>query len=436
MRDKRVSVLALQETHLSESHLADLERLYSRLLIINSAHENATSTAGVAIVINKDHITNLDRVKSWEIVPGRALAVQLEWKDQVITFLAVYGPNDKSNSEALWSDIASWWEDNRLEVPGIDVLLGDFNLVEDEIDRAPVRTASVDEAKPALRTLCEKLKVSDGWQNWNPGRLEWTWRRPNSFERSRIDRIYLSETWMGDSRDWSTGHELGGTDHYLVTACLTNHLSPEVGKGRWAMPNGVTEDQKYKDQLKPVAQKLRREAEELQTRPRSSSRNIQHLLESFKDSSASLARQRGKVMGSKAKREIADLNKKRVSVQNDESIDVEEKAAKVQEIESSIEEQQAKQSRQQSDSSKTSNWVFDDANTKYFHRLNKDHKPRDTLKSLKKPGDGAPEWETHSPGMAKVARDFYERLQTVDTNVDDDARNEALDEALNHSNWL
>jgi hypothetical protein len=71
MKTRRIGILALQETHLNTTQEQSMIELYGRRLVIanSSDPERATSSAGVAFVLNKD----LVKVKSWnmwEVIPG------------------------------------------------------------------------------------------------------------------------------------------------------------------------------------------------------------------------------------------------------------------------------------------------------------------------------------------------------------------------------
>jgi len=74
MRDQKIAILAVQETHLTNDQLADLNRLFERQLIFyNTADNENTNSKGVAIVINK-RLLAWREVRFEEMIPGRALA--------------------------------------------------------------------------------------------------------------------------------------------------------------------------------------------------------------------------------------------------------------------------------------------------------------------------------------------------------------------------
>lgn len=79
MREKKIGILSIQETHLLPEHEMQIEALYSkRLKVINSADPfRPGNSAGVAFVINKE-ILNIDDLETTEIIPGRALALRIK----------------------------------------------------------------------------------------------------------------------------------------------------------------------------------------------------------------------------------------------------------------------------------------------------------------------------------------------------------------------
>ncbi|KZV96682.1 DNase I-like protein, partial [Exidia glandulosa HHB12029] len=314
--------MAIQETHLDAGHLATIATLWPSLHVINSAHANATSTAGIAIVLNKSHLLNPEKTSHWEIIPGRALLAQIKWRDREVFILAVYGPNGVQESKDMWSSIDTWLDEHKLEIPAIDIIMGDMNFVEDEIDRVPTRLAAVDEAEESFRSLKLRFDLQDGWRKLNGDRKEYTWRRPGSRERSRLDRIYLKSNWTEESRHWQCKPALPSSDHWMVSVDLTDNLCPEVGEGRWAMPNAVTEDYEFKAILKPRTQQFLRDVKHARAN-RTTARNPQTVFETFKDDVGQHARSRGAAVGSTAKREEARLDSERKRTENDPTIDEE-----------------------------------------------------------------------------------------------------------------
>ncbi|KAJ7779323.1 hypothetical protein DFH07DRAFT_730276 [Mycena maculata] len=62
--------------------------------LFHSAHpEKATSTTGVAFVLNKNYL-DVGNTREYELIPGRALMLVIPWhKGKFLVILNVYAPN-------------------------------------------------------------------------------------------------------------------------------------------------------------------------------------------------------------------------------------------------------------------------------------------------------------------------------------------------------
>ncbi|KAG2072516.1 hypothetical protein BDR04DRAFT_1013372, partial [Suillus decipiens] len=82
MRNQKIGILCVQETHLSPEHQLQINSLYVyRLLVLNSSDTaHPGSSAGVAIILNKE-ITNTLSAKLHTIIPGHAIVLSINWHD-------------------------------------------------------------------------------------------------------------------------------------------------------------------------------------------------------------------------------------------------------------------------------------------------------------------------------------------------------------------
>lgn len=87
MKDRRIGVLCLQETHLTPKRVTTIEELFGKRLhlLYSQPPDRAGSAQGVAIVLNRD-ITNTCGIKRHIIIPGRAILVTIPWhQTQTVT---------------------------------------------------------------------------------------------------------------------------------------------------------------------------------------------------------------------------------------------------------------------------------------------------------------------------------------------------------------
>ncbi|KAF6747266.1 Endonuclease/exonuclease/phosphatase [Ephemerocybe angulata] len=279
MRDGRIGLLALQETHLDVGGDDTLNDRFRRLLIHNSPHpDSPTSKAGVAIVINK-YTMNWEKSSCDDIIPGRAVLCTLPKKNgEMLHILAVYAPS--GNSEENPGDDP----DNPLQwLPHVDVLLGDLNIVESALDRIPAKTDDASAAR-ALTAFRERFCLVDGWRLENPSTISYTFRtskRGTANSRSRIDRIYVTAGLLDSTREWCISTPIIPTDHKMISMML-------------APP-----DTRLLDYLKSRGSTLRKDLDALASTDRSEASNPQVLWAAFKADILAFA---SKLMKTKASR--------------------------------------------------------------------------------------------------------------------------------------
>ena len=84
----KIAILAIQETHLDEEITNRIRMSYGKKMNILTSYnpENLRTTAGVAFVINKSLIAP-NEIVTHELVPGRALAIEIKWLEMETTRL-------------------------------------------------------------------------------------------------------------------------------------------------------------------------------------------------------------------------------------------------------------------------------------------------------------------------------------------------------------
>jgi len=126
-----------------------------------------------------------------EIIPGRALLLNLPWKERdPHRILGIYAPNSPGDNTAFWESLSQKWNESNL--PRLDLLLGDFNVVEEGADCQPAHEDN-ERTVESLQNFKSSFLLWDGWRATHPTKLSYTCLQTARTTHSRIDRIYVTD---------------------------------------------------------------------------------------------------------------------------------------------------------------------------------------------------------------------------------------------------
>ncbi|KAJ7201010.1 Endonuclease/exonuclease/phosphatase [Mycena pura] len=326
MREQKAGVLIVTETHLDDEHKNNVDTLFKRAMRLEFTPdpEAPTARAGLAFALNRNTV-EADNVSTTVIIPGRAMILKMKNVDgSNLSILGIYAPNRPYLNAAFWRDIKAWYIAHQ-NTDRPDVLGGDFNFVEDGIDRLPTHPdskASVD----AFDELKMYLGLMDGWRETYPTTCAYTFMQAPSQggSQSRIDRIYIKRDLFENSFEWEMQAVGIETDHRMVTMRLTTEDAPTIGHGRWVWPAHIIRDKALaktihddgltlQNELAAIAQK------ELngQWNPR---HNAQTLWVDFTTKMCAEARTRAKITVPQIVEEIAEIKNKIDLIENDKDL--------------------------------------------------------------------------------------------------------------------
>ncbi|KAG2738875.1 DNase I-like protein, partial [Suillus brevipes Sb2] len=291
MREKKIGILCLQETHLDNQHETQIDTLYARRMkVINSKDPTRPSTsAGVAFVINRE-LTNTDNIETFELIPGRALVLKIKWhSNETLTILNIYAPNNLTQHPDFWERINAKWQEHNLPHP--DFMLGDFNVTEDPLDRAPAKLDN-ENAISALRELRQNLNLQDTWRELHPTERVFTFYSNNN-SYSRLDRIYTAPTHQQNLHNWDSSTSAIPTDHRMASVRLALTNTPFIGQGRWSWPLGLINDKHLIKKMSEIGIITQQKIME-QTSNRDENQHPQRTWEEFKEQIRQEARKTAK----------------------------------------------------------------------------------------------------------------------------------------------
>ncbi|KAI0312818.1 Endonuclease/exonuclease/phosphatase, partial [Amylostereum chailletii] len=296
IRERHIGILALQETHLTEPDVESLTRMYPNIRVFSSRNETHPNREGVAFVINRQ-MTHADGVTLTEIIPGRAILLRIPWHgSMILQVLNIYAPNSPADNTNFWNTL-----------PRPDIVLGDFNLVEDAIDRIPCH-ADADAPVEALNAFMHGFHLHDGWRSSNPMSKAFTFVPPNNAYQSRLDRIYTTHRIYQNALNWTISDSSIPTDHNLVSVQIIDADAPFIGQGRRTLPLALMRDKKFMTGAAKIMKKylpLIRNSRLQQT----ATHNPQTLMKESKNELTNLAHEQAIVAVPQLRKTIARLEK-------------------------------------------------------------------------------------------------------------------------------
>lgn len=141
MKEQHIAVLMLQETHLTPERVLAVEKMTAHNIKIFylSNPERPTAREGVAVVLNKK-LLRVGDASVRTIVPGRVLQVSVPWHgNEVLQILCVYAPTSEGEAvrKAFFETVSGFYRE-RPRLPRPTIMAGDFNNIEDMVDRMPM----------------------------------------------------------------------------------------------------------------------------------------------------------------------------------------------------------------------------------------------------------------------------------------------------------
>ncbi|KAF9494934.1 DNase I-like protein [Pleurotus eryngii] len=314
MRENKFGIMILQETHMDEEREANIQNLFGRRLVIKASADPTSprQRAGIAAVLNRGEF-DAEHAKVEELVPGRAILVKATIHNgKALTILGVYAPNSTSENAKFWDKIRLSFIENPNEKRP-DIMLGDFNVVEDAIDRQPAHMER-NSATEALDKLKLELGLRDGWRTVYPDSVKFTFQQTRIGEgdmpaMSRIDRIYITNNQLRKARDWRIQPSgLNSADHWIISVQVSAEDAPEIGNGRWTIPERVLEDKRFLEKAKEIAKDWAKKNEHIGNE-RTEENNPQQTYICFKNELMRTARNRDKVLVPQIKRAMEQTQK-------------------------------------------------------------------------------------------------------------------------------
>jgi ribonuclease HI/exonuclease III len=235
MKQRKYAIVAIQETRINTEIATQLQKLHPSIVILNNGQ--FSSKQGVAFIINKKLFAGKNNTWThYPLIDNRASLLRINWRGEHHDIINIYSPNADTDKlafiENLTNAITSITD---LQNP---ILLGDWNCVEDSLDRQPPREDDHN-VLIALDNLKHKLKLVDGWRLQHPTDLKYSLTHVSNNTLARIDRIYVTKTQELFTNEWKIDSSASLSDHDFVSVKLLKQHEPEQGPGLARFPIDV-----------------------------------------------------------------------------------------------------------------------------------------------------------------------------------------------------
>ncbi|KIM64469.1 hypothetical protein SCLCIDRAFT_15235 [Scleroderma citrinum Foug A] len=211
-------------------------------------------------------------------ISRRAIFLSIPRKHgDTLHLINVYALNDLTQHAHFWAEVTTHWSANHLPHPHL--LLGNFNMVEDPIDRVPARSDS-EPVSTALRTCRQTLGLQDTWHHSFPDERSFSYISAHN-TMSRIDRIYTNSTTGKCLSDWVVECSEVPSDHRMILVRFAPQNAPYIGKGHWSWPVGLLYNKPLNGKIHALGLELQEQMSSLPPNDRMS--NVQTLWQSFKN---------------------------------------------------------------------------------------------------------------------------------------------------------
>jgi hypothetical protein len=248
------NLIVLTETHLTSDRLLKLQREFPQFLMTTNCLD--TNTGGVTFISLNPKFVNWRPEDVFYIGnEGRSLGINVSLHDDTqatasgtattkVKIVGVYLPNTAVSAKAYLTNLHS-----ELPPRGIDILMGDFNMVEDAIDRFPPHPDQGD-LVTTMKLLTNTRRLDDGWRKaHSSGSADgFTFKSSNEcLSRSRIDRVYVTDEVFGKSSKWQVAETPSSFDHRIVAFDYTPNVKIDRGPAPWRMNMAYFEKEAYQE---------------------------------------------------------------------------------------------------------------------------------------------------------------------------------------------
>lgn len=413
-----IDLLVVQESRLTQELTNEIRKELPGYHFITNG--TRSTKEGITLIIKKQ-IGQRIRIAHTILIPGRASHFKVELKEQTINLVGVHFPNELEKKLEFTEKISKALDN--LNTTQDLIILGDFNFVERNEDRLPARNDpyAIREQFTKLKT---KVRVKDGWEQYNPDKADYTYHQEATGSKARIDRIYMPEALCERTSKWEILSSAGLSDHDIVTTSLEQKNCPEVGPGAFRirlelltngefiketakiLKNTKTRMEQYKERMNEAAT----EEEIQETRKVLTPQSI------WRETKAKITNKAKEIQKSNSRRKTEKLRnlmkeyKRKMEAQRKEKELTVRQIEELKNIKRKIDDIQRQKLETAQERARARYHLYGEQCTKYWFNLNKGNKAQSSINGLE---DIEGNLKTESKEMCTIASNHHKKLQTA-----------------------
>ena len=240
----KFSIAAFVETHHKDDQdfTPDFGQFEKTHNIIHSPATNETHS-GIIVLISTDY----EIVGKSDPLPGRILNVRLTKLKKGLNLTIFYGPQWGKMKKDEIADVLGKF-DGLHDPHDCNIILGDFNFVDFDIDKGKKMTGKDQMIKPIWEHFLGKNALVDPFRVQCPNKRIYSFTSAQG--KSRGDRLYISEANLSAVKNLRYINTPFKTAHKIMTFNL--QTEQKFGPSSWKMNSSVVRDQRYRNEIEEI----------------------------------------------------------------------------------------------------------------------------------------------------------------------------------------
>ena len=238
LQSLKADILCLQDTHWTKSELRKIKSIWNHECLINGLHTNSRN---VTILFSNKFEYNIENII--EDINGNLIAVNMTISNDLKLLLVnIYGPN--KDSPEFYQDLENIINNNSTDYT---LVCGDLNIAinptSDSINYANTFNTSNPKSRKKVIEIMSNFDLVDVYRYLNPNSKQFTWNKPNSNKKARLDYFLASNSMMDliPKTNIRYGHR---SDHSVIE--LKIELNKFVrGRGTWKFNSSLLGNKDY-----------------------------------------------------------------------------------------------------------------------------------------------------------------------------------------------